>query len=192
MATNVIQMAGKSPSDEGALWVLEGLQSMVDRLEKNGSPTTVAILQKARQLLGRAYPPQAEPPTRPRILLGGLAQWQIRALTKHIDANLDGKLTLHSLAGIARLSPSYLCRAFRTSMRCSPMHFVRQRRVAAAKQMMREGDLPLCELALRCGFADQAHFTRIFRAATGDTPRRWRHQWQGVEGEADAPRAEAA
>jgi AraC family transcriptional regulator len=190
MATNVIQMTGKAPSDEAALWVLEGLQSMVDRLETNGSPTTVAILQKARQLLGRAYTPDAAP-TRPQILLGGLAQWQIRALTRHIDGHLDNKLTLRGLAEIVRLSPSYLCRAFRTSLGCSPMHFVRQRRVAAAKQMMRESDLPLCELALRCGFADQAHFTRIFRATTGDTPRRWRHQWQGLESPAGSHSAAA-
>jgi AraC-like DNA-binding protein len=36
--------------------------------------------------------------------------------------------------------------------------------------------LPLCEIAIQCGFADQSHFTRVFSAKTGSAPGRWRRE----------------
>jgi AraC family transcriptional regulator len=49
-----------------------------------------------------------------------------------------------------------------------------------AKSLMLSTSMPLSEIALNCGMADQAHFTRIFRQSTGDTPARWRAVWAEV------------
>jgi transcriptional regulator GlxA family with amidase domain len=35
-------------------------------------------------------------------------------------------------------------------------------------------DEPLCQVALSCGFADQAHFSRVFRRLTRRSPNEWR------------------
>jgi len=56
----------------------------------------------------------------------------------------------------------------------TPHSFILRRRVDRAKDLLRRPKLPLAEVALSCGFADQSHFTTSFRKATGRTPLRWR------------------
>jgi transcriptional regulator GlxA family with amidase domain len=41
-------------------------------------------------------------------------------------------------------------------------------------------DLALSELAIACGFCDQAHFCRLFRQDTGKTPATWRREREGA------------
>ena len=164
--------------------VLEGLQHLASQLGDTmflGAATEPAlnVLERATALLRCAY---ALPDGETNLAQGGLAGWQALAITRYIDSHLDEKLSLECLAMVVRLSPSHLCRAVRASFQCSPMQYVVRRRVAAAKQLLRDDVVPLRDLALRCGFADQAHFTRVFRAATGDTPGRWRQIWRRFTG----------
>jgi AraC-like DNA-binding protein len=166
--------------------VLDGLQALASQLRGNmllgtGTALALEILETATTLLRDAYAPASKrigEKDGPHLAQGGLAGWQVCAITRHIDSHLDEKLSLDGLAAVVRLSQSQLCRAVRCSFQCSPMQYVMQRRLAAAKALLRDDAMPLCDLALHCGFADQAHFTRVFRAATGDTPRRWHRLWR--------------
>ncbi|WCK68769.1 helix-turn-helix domain-containing protein [Agrobacterium tumefaciens] len=108
--------------------------------------------------------------------MGGLAPWQIKRVTDHIEANISEKLCLDRLAALARLSTSYFTAAFRRNFGISPYAYITRRRVEFAKQQMAEGSLPLCEIALECGFADQAHLSRVFRRVTGMTPTAFRQR----------------
>ena len=107
---------------------------------------------------------------------GGLAPWQIKRVSAHIEANLSEKLCLDNLAALSKLSTSYFAAAFRRSFGTSPYAYITVRRVELAKQQMAEGKLPLCEIALECGLADQAHLSRVFRRVTGTTPTLYRHR----------------
>jgi len=163
--------------------VLDGLDALAGELRALSAQgvrteTALALLETAEQLLRDAGPATPYEPADARTAQGGLAGWQIRAMTCYIDNNLDSKLSLARLAATVRLSASYLCRAFRHSQQCSPMQYVVQRRLLAAKHLLRHSPAPLSEIALTCGFSDQAHFTRQFRSATGETPQRWRRMWQ--------------
>ena len=82
-------------------------------------------------------------------------------------------LTLDQLAGTAGLSRFYFLRAFRREVGVTPHAYLTGRRIAAAKAML-DGDQPLSEVALACGFYDQSHFTRAFKGATGVTPGQYR------------------
>ena len=73
-----------------------------------------------------------------------------------------------------RLSPAHFSRAFRTSFGCSPLEYVTRRRMERAQGLMLSTDIPLSQIALDCGFADQAHFSRLFRRVVGESPRVWR------------------
>jgi AraC-like DNA-binding protein len=108
--------------------------------------------------------------------VGGLAPWQIKRVTAHIEANLSEKLSLDGLAALTRLSTSYFAAAFRRSFGTSPYAYIIARRVELAKQQMAEGKLPLCEIALECGLADQSHLSRVFRRVTGTTPTAYRQR----------------
>jgi AraC-like DNA-binding protein len=78
------------------------------------------------------------------------------------------------LANVVALSRSHFSRAFKRSLGFSPMEYVVVRRVERAKAMISGTREPLAEVALTCGFADQAHFNRRFRDIVGVSPGRWR------------------
>jgi AraC-like DNA-binding protein len=80
---------------------------------------------------------------------------------------------LEELAAIAGLSRAHLIRAFRREFHITPHSFLTDIRIRQARRRLREGGQP-AEIALECGFADQAHFTRHFKARTGLTPGQYR------------------
>ena len=52
--------------------------------------------------------------------------------------------------------------------------YLREIRVQRAADALVRSSAPLAQIALDAGFADQSHFTRVFRTAYGVTPHRWR------------------
>jgi AraC family transcriptional regulator len=107
---------------------------------------------------------------------GGLAPWQIRRVTAHIDTTMGSTIRQRDCAKIVRLSTSYFARAFRVSFGETFVRHVHARRTERAQQMMLCTNDPLSQIAVACGFADQAHFTRVFRHHTGVSPAAWRRQ----------------
>jgi transcriptional regulator GlxA family with amidase domain len=53
--------------------------------------------------------------------------------------------------------------------------------VKAAQQLMSVRDLPLAEIAISAGFANQSHFTRVFSAVIGVSPAAWRRSMVGIK-----------
>lgn len=103
-----------------------------------------------------------------------LAPWRARKLDRFIEDNLDRTLNLETLASLVRLSCSHFARACKNTFGLSPRELVTRRRIARAQTLMGDARTPLSQVALDCGFADQAHFSRLFRQIVGTTPRRWR------------------
>jgi len=103
-----------------------------------------------------------------------LAPWKAKRVTDHINANLDRPLPLGELAELVRLSNSYFSRAFKRTFEKSPHAFIMCRRIERARQQMLMSREPLSQIAVACGFADQAHLARIFRREMGSAPSQWR------------------
>ncbi len=95
---------------------------------------------------------------------------RIAAVLDHIEAQYGGDLTVAKLAAIANLSPSHFSRAFKAAMGDPVWSYLQRRRCERAREMLLTTDLPNVEIAYRCGFASQAHFTTTFRKAFGVTP----------------------
>lgn len=94
----------------------------------------------------------------------------IQAVKDYIESNLEMPLGLAELAAVAGSSRFHFIRLFKRATGMAPAAYVQSARVDWAKRLMLEGDLPLAEIALTIGFADQSHFTRRFRHHTGTTP----------------------
>ena len=109
---------------------------------------------------------------------GGLAPWQQRRATELLAGHLDGSVRLATLARECGLSVSYFTRSFRQSFGTSPHHYLILQRVERAKQLLSDSRCPLSEVALQTGFADQAAFSRTFKAVVGSSPGRWRRETQ--------------
>ena len=115
---------------------------------------------------------QATPIVSPRW--EGLLPWQARRVRDYVDGGLHGRPSIKGAAEHARLSPSYFSRQFRQSFGVTFAQFVAHRRIERAQSMMVRSTSSLCQIALACGFTDQAHFTRTFGGVTGSTPSKWR------------------
>jgi len=104
----------------------------------------------------------------------GLLPWQARRVRDYVDGDFAGRPSVRAAAERARLSPSYFSRRFRQTFGLTFSRFVARRRIEHAQAMMIRTSSSLCQIALSCGFTDQAHFTRTFADFTGLTPSRWR------------------
>lgn len=110
--------------------------------------------------------------------LGGLAAWQAKRTVAYIEANLGSKLAIGEMADLVALSKSHFSRAFKQSLGYSPMAYVGLRRVERTKLMMISTSERLADIALACGFADQAHLSRHFRRVVGMSPGVWRRKFE--------------
>jgi AraC family transcriptional regulator len=72
------------------------------------------------------------------------------------------------------LHPTHFARAFRAFVGCTPGDLLRARRLEKAAELLLKGNASLAEIALDCGFADQAQFTKAFSQIYGTTPGRYR------------------
>jgi len=104
---------------------------------------------------------------------GALAPWQLRRVTEYLAEHLADDVQLQTVSDLVNLSRSYFSRAFKSSTGLAPHQWLLQARIAKAKQLLLDTQLPLAQIAVEIGFADQAHFTRTFRRAVGQSPGAW-------------------
>ena len=107
---------------------------------------------------------------------GRLAQWQLHKVCAYVEQNLDQEIRASTLASLSRLSASYFPVTFKRTFGETLHVYLTRRRVQRAQDMMLTTDLLLGQIALDCGFCDQAHFCRVFRQSVGLTPNQWRHR----------------
>ena len=83
-------------------------------------------------------------------------------------------LTVAAIARTVGVHPIHLARSFRRHLRCTAGEFARFRRLEKALELLARSALPLADVALSCGFADQSHLSRTFKACLGVSPGEYR------------------
>ncbi len=104
----------------------------------------------------------------------GLCPWQLRRAKEMIASHLVEGLSVERLAQECSLSRSYFTRAFKRSTGLSPHEWLMKLRIDKAKTLMTQSHLPLSQIGLECGFADQSHLSRVFLKQVGVAPASWR------------------
>ena len=99
---------------------------------------------------------------------------RIDAAVAHIHAHHAARLSVPALARLVHLSERQLNRRFREVFGMSPQAFLLRTRVQAASDDLTATDKTLADIAQDHGFCHQAAFSRLFKAHTGETPRRFR------------------
>ena len=99
--------------------------------------------------------------------------WLSQAV-EYLYAHRFDAVQLCDVAHAVGVAPSQLAHGFRERLGTTPGEYLRRLRVEWAAAQLREGELPVAEIALRAGFYDQSHFTRVFRRHYGVTPAMWR------------------
>jgi len=114
---------------------------------------------------------------RPERSPGRPPAW-LRSAEELLRARLADRIGLGELAEAVGVHPTYLARAFRVHYGLSVGEYGRRLRLAWAAAELARGEKPLVEIAASAGFADQSHFTRVFRRHVGTTPARYRERAQ--------------
>ncbi len=103
---------------------------------------------------------------------------EIRRVTELIMDQLTEALPLEQLCAVSGLNRYQLIRRFKQVHGMAPHAFQLDQRIKRARQLLRDQDHPLTDVAQQLGFADQAHFQRHFRQRTALTPGRYRAFFQ--------------
>lgn len=150
--------------------VIALLDAAIGQLHER-EPAHCAVLE-ATSLLKRHIEPRsaAEGPAG----RGRLLTWQVRRVCEYIDANIANRLLVADLCVLVQRSEAHFARSFRLTFGESPHAYLVRRRLELAAGLMLQTEMELSEIALRCGFSDQAHLCRRFREATGQSPAAWR------------------
>lgn len=93
-----------------------------------------------------------------------------------VERHLDRPLTLAVLAHQAGCSPAELVRRFRRTLGTAPARWLRERRVAVAAGLLRDTDLAIDAIAVRCGLGERSHFSRVFARLCGCGPAAFRQR----------------
>ena len=138
----------------------------------NEEKTAHGTLLRAASLLRQ----QIDPPAAREVPdgRGRLLAWQVRKVRDYIDSHITGPVLVTDLCAVIQRSEGHFSRYFKRTFGESPHAFLVRRRVELAAQYMLTTDAPLSDIALRCGFSDQAHLCKHFRQAAGQTPAVWR------------------
>jgi AraC family transcriptional regulator len=105
---------------------------------------------------------------------GQLPKHLLRRAIEFINNSLDHNIALADIGAKVDMSPYHFARLFKQSTGLAPHQYVLERRIDRAKTLLLETSIPLAEIAYSLGFANQSHFTALFRRFTATTPKAYR------------------
>lgn len=94
----------------------------------------------------------------------------IKAPVEFVRENFHRDICVKELAQSAFLSVSALERRFQKYLSKTPKQFINEVRLENARRMLIETQLPIVEVAYRCGFSEHSYFSRQFKALFGTLP----------------------
>jgi AraC family transcriptional regulator len=108
---------------------------------------------------------------------GGLACWQQKRVAAYVEEHVADDIPLATLAELAQLSPFHFSRSFKHSFGMPPHRYHAHRRIERAKQLLADRKLSVTAIALDTGFSETSTFTAAFHRLTGQTPSRYRRNF---------------
>jgi AraC family transcriptional regulator len=114
--------------------------------------------------------------TKPQLTIytGGLPQRQLRQVLDYIHDHLDQDIKLADLAALLTMSRFHFSHLFKLSIGISPYQYLLQQRIERAKQLLKQSDQSIMNIAFLCGFNSHSHLSKQFRQFTGITPKTFR------------------
>ncbi|MNP51621.1 Arabinose operon regulatory protein [compost metagenome] len=100
----------------------------------------------------------------------------IDKLLDYLDQHFNQDISRNDLAEIVFLNPDYISRLFKREVGMSIGSYLLDKRLETAKELLRNGSLPINAISMHVGYSNFSYFTKTFRESTGVTPNEYRKQ----------------
>ena len=146
------------------------MKELKDQRDWYWSCRSRSFFMEALLILERLYGLFDEVPGTLRTVDSG----RLRRAVLYIESRYREDVTLSDISSAAQLNANSLNLLFREELGVTPMNYLLNYRIAAAKKKLEFTDLPVGEIAVLTGFKTASHFCRRFGEATGMTPTEFR------------------
>lgn len=147
---------------------------LLDALRLGGAGSAVMFESLARVFLVKLVQKYGDERTSQTDFSTAFTAAHYKRVLDFVAANYGKSIQIEDIAREAGLSASHFSRLFKATIGDTPHQFLMRFRVERAAEMMKDTARPMIDIALACGFADQPHFTRVFKQFQGLTPKQWR------------------
>ncbi len=106
--------------------------------------------------------------------LSGEAQRLVRKAMAFIHEHFADSISRRDIAQHVSIAEDYLTYCFRQELGTTPIKYLQRYRVNRARQLLKENENSITEIALLVGFSDSGYFSRIFHRETGMSPETFR------------------
>ena len=115
-----------------------------------------------------------------RIVQSGdkLEQASFDAMARYVAEHYAERLTAADIARAGTVSRTRAYELFREHAGTSPADYLAEHRVIRAEELLAATELPMSEIASRCGFSSPSHFAKVYRERCGQTPTEARKRLQ--------------
>lgn len=92
----------------------------------------------------------------------------------YIKQHISDSISIEELSNKAYMSKSTFYRAFKRELGLSPIEFILQEKIAAAKKLLLHSPAKIAAISAETGFQDVNYFIRLFKKMEGITPKQYR------------------
>jgi len=128
------------------------------------------VEQVARTLVACLRPGRDAVSDQPEVFDPKLPRDVLRRSLRHVNDNLDSRLTWNEIAAAVGMNIFNFGRRFKLSTGMTPHQYVVRCRVRRAMKLLADTELSIAEIALEVGCSCQSHLTNLFRKYAGTTP----------------------
>jgi AraC-like DNA-binding protein len=98
----------------------------------------------------------------------------IAKAVSYIENHFNEDISLQMLAELSNYSKRHFIRIFNETYHTAPVNYIITLKIRQACTLLKESNLPVSSIAMRCGFNDSNYFSRIFKKHMGITPTQYR------------------
>jgi AraC-like DNA-binding protein len=109
---------------------------------------------------------------------GSSGHSRLMSVMAYVAEHYHEAIEVSDMAAHVHLSVSQLQREFANHFSITPIRYLREVRIGVARHLLESSDNSISQIAAECGFYDQSHFNRHFKASTGLTPLNYRRRFR--------------